>query len=139
MASSYENHEPIFEDFFRIKSAGSSNYRGSVFLLPEFTPGVCLLAFLPGATFFASGKKQPNIEVEDPPSSGGINQEELPIMSIENPTLAHFRHFSSLYFTLAHFRHFSSLFTNSPLYICRESSTNQPFLCKTNPISGKLK
>jgi len=35
-------------DFFRIKSAGSSNYRGSVFLLPEFTPGVCLLAFLPG-------------------------------------------------------------------------------------------
>ncbi len=32
----------------------------------------------------------------------------------ENPTLAHFRHFSSLYFTLAHFRHFSSLFTNLP-------------------------
>ena len=69
-------------------------------------------------------------------------------MSIENPTLAHFRHFW----------HFSSLFTNLPaykapdiyvpishlatcvcqlssaLYICREISTNQPFLCKTNPI-----
>ena len=30
-ASSYENHEPIFEDFFRIKSAGSSNYRGATF------------------------------------------------------------------------------------------------------------
>jgi len=42
-------------------------------------------------------------------------------MSIENPTLAHFRHFSSL-------------FTPSALYICREPSTNQPFLCKTNPI-----
>ena len=34
---------------FRNKRAGSSNYRGSVFLLPEFTPGVCLLAFLSGA------------------------------------------------------------------------------------------
>jgi hypothetical protein len=42
-------------------------------------------------------------------------------MSIENPTLAHFRHFSSL-------------FTPLPLYICRELSTKQPFLCKTNPI-----
>jgi len=42
-------------------------------------------------------------------------------MIIENPTLAHFRHFSSL-------------FTPSPLYICREPSTNHPFLCKTNPI-----
>ncbi len=38
-------------------------------------------------------------------------------MSIENPTLAHFRHFSSL-------------FTPSPLYICKESSTNQPFYAK---------
>ncbi len=45
------NRESKIEDFFRIKYAGSSNYRGSVFLLPEFTPGVCLLAFLPGATF----------------------------------------------------------------------------------------
>jgi hypothetical protein len=56
--------------------------------------------------------------------------------SIENPTLAHFRHFW----------HFSSLLTPSPAYkasdiyvpirhyICRESSTNQLFLCKTNPI-----
>jgi len=35
-----------------------------------------------------------------------------PFTSIENPTLAHFRHFSSL-------------FTLSPLYICREPSTNQ--------------
>jgi len=38
--SSYENPESPIEDFFRIKSAGSSNYRG----LP----------------FFASGKKTPN-------------------------------------------------------------------------------
>ncbi len=42
-------------------------------------------------------------------------------MRIENPTLAHFRHFSSL-------------FTLSPLYICRDASTNHLFLCKTNPI-----
>ncbi len=59
-------------------------------------------------------------------------------MSIKNPTL-------SATADLAHFRHFirrggfSSLFTNlraykAPLYICREASTNQPFLCKTNPI-----
>ncbi len=45
-ASSYENPESPIVDFFRIKCAGSSNYRGSVFLLPEFTPSVCLLAFL---------------------------------------------------------------------------------------------
>ncbi len=50
-ASSYENNESRIEVFFRIKRAGSSNYRGSVFLLPEFTPSVCLLAFLSGATF----------------------------------------------------------------------------------------
>ncbi len=31
MASSYENLESRFEYFFRIKCAGSSNYRGSVF------------------------------------------------------------------------------------------------------------
>ncbi len=88
MASSYENPEPIFEDFFRIKSAGSSNYRGSVFLLPEFTrvyprvylhgssAGECVLTCLsaggrgPGAAFFATAKKLTNIE--DPPSSGGL-------------------------------------------------------------------
>ncbi|GAI46983.1 unnamed protein product, partial [marine sediment metagenome] len=28
----YENPESRIEDFFRIKNAGSSNYRGSVFL-----------------------------------------------------------------------------------------------------------
>ncbi len=75
-----------------------------------------------------------------------------PFTSIKNPTLAHFRHFrhfSSLYFTLAHFRHFSSLyftlvhfrhfrhfsslFTNSPLYICREASTNQLLFMQNKP------
>ena len=44
-------------------------------------------------------------------------------MSIENPTLAHFRHF----------RQFSSLFTNSPLYICREPSTNQLLFMQNKP------
>ncbi len=41
-------------------------------------------------------------------------------MRIENPTLAHFRHFSSL-FTLSH------------LYICRESSTNQLLFMQNKP------
>ncbi len=47
-----------------------------------------------------------------------------PFTSIENPTLAHFRHFSSL-FTLSH------------LYICRESSTNQPFYAKQTQFPKK--
>jgi len=34
LKSSYENHESIFEYFFRIKSAGSSNYRGATFSPP---------------------------------------------------------------------------------------------------------
>ncbi len=41
-------------------------------------------------------------------------------MSIENPTLAHFRHFSSL-------------FTLSVLYICREFSTNQLLFMQNKP------
>jgi len=48
---------------------------------------------------------------------------EHPESSIENPTLAHFRHFrhfSSLYFTLAH-------------YICREPSTNQLLFMQNKP------
>ena len=63
--SSYSIHESRIEDFFRIKSAGSSNYRGSVFLLPEFTrvyprvylhgssAGECVLTcFSAGGCFF---------------------------------------------------------------------------------------
>jgi len=75
---------------------------------------VCLLAFLPGGggCFFRLRR--------NPPSFGGVNQGELPIMSIENPTLAHFRHFSSL-------------FTPSPLYICRETSTNQLLFMQNKP------
>ncbi len=46
-------------------------------------------------------------------------------MSIENPTLAHFRHFIP--------KGFSSLFTPSPLYICRESSTNQLLFMQNKP------
>jgi hypothetical protein len=33
----------------------------------------------------------------------------------------------------------ASRFTKLPLYICRERSTNPPFLCKTNPICEKPK
>ncbi len=49
-----------------------------------------------------------------------------PFTSIENPTL-------SAAADLAHFRHFSSLFTLSPLYICRESSTNQLLFMQNKP------
>ncbi len=56
---SYSDYVVVGKDVFRIKSADSSNYRGSVFLLPEFTPGVCLLAFLPGATFFRLSPARP--------------------------------------------------------------------------------
>ncbi len=83
-------------------------------MLPEFTPSVCLLAFLPGATFFASAKKNRN----------GKPLGELPIMSIENPTLAHFRH-------LRHFRH-SSL--SRPSTSVENALQISYFLCKTNPI-----
>ncbi len=138
LTSSYENPESRFEDFFRIKSAGSSNYRRSVFLLPEFTrvyprvylhgssAGECVLTcFSAGRYFLASGKKKTNSklvlsEACPFPNWGGKPLGELPIMSIENPTLAHFRHFSSL-------------FTLSPLYICREPSTNQLLFMQNKP------
>ncbi len=51
---------------------------------------------------------------------------ENPESSIENPTLAHFRHFSSL-FTLSH------------LYICREPSTNQLLFMQNKPNFRKAK
>ncbi len=47
-------------------------------------------------------------------------------MSIEYPTLAHFRHFIRR-------GGFSSLFTLSPLYICRESSTNHLLFMQNKP------
>ncbi len=49
-----------------------------------------------------------------------------PFTSIENPTLAHFRHFIRR-------GGFSSLFTLSPLYICREPSTNQLLFMQNKP------
>jgi len=52
-----------------------------------------------------------------------------PFTSIENPTLAHFRHY----------RHFSSLFTPSALYICRELSTNQLLFMQNKPNLQKAK
>jgi hypothetical protein len=54
-------------------------------------------------------------------------------MSIENPTLAHFRHFSSLFTNLPAYKA-ADIYVPIRHYICREPSTNQPFLCKTNPI-----
>jgi len=67
-------------------------------------------------------------------------------MSIENPTLAHFRHFSSLFTKLTsckalYLRAYKAPDIYVPIrhYICREPSTNQLFLCKTNPISKKPK
>jgi len=53
--------------------------------------------------------------------------------SIENPTLAHFRHFSSLLTPSPAYKA-ANIYVPIRHYICRESSTNQLFLCKTNPI-----
>ncbi len=60
--------------------------------------------------------------IENPESSIQYRASSIehPESSIENPTLAHFRHFSSL-------------FTPSPLYICRELSTNQPLFMQNKP------
>ncbi len=52
---------------------------------------------------------------------------EYPVSSIKN------RESSIENPTLAHFRHFSSLFTLSPLYICRETSTNQLLFMQNKP------
>ena len=49
-----------------------------------------------------------------------MNLRQPIIMSIENPTLAHFRHFSSL-------------FTLLPLYTCRDASTNQLLFMQNKP------
>ncbi len=80
---------------------------------------MCLLACLPGvgglrqkATSYLRAYKAP--------------YGELPIMSIENPTLSHFRNFR-------YYRHFSSLFTLSHLYNCRGFSTNQLLFMQNKP------
>jgi len=52
---------------------------------------------------------------------------------IENLTLAHFRHFSSLFTYLPAYKA-ADIYVPIRQYICRELSTNRPFLCKTNPI-----
>ena len=55
-------------------------------------------------------------------------------MSFENLTLAHFLPSRG---SGTAGRHFSSLFTLSHLYICRESSTNQPFYAKQTQFLKK--
>jgi len=40
----YENHESIFDDFFRIKSADSSNYRGVTFSPPAKRSQILILS-----------------------------------------------------------------------------------------------
>ncbi len=59
------------------------------------------------------------------------------VSSIENPTLAHFRHFSSLFTNLPaykglYLRAYKAPDIYVPIrhYICRESSTNRPFYAK---------
>jgi len=50
-------------------------------------------------------------------------------MSIENPTLAHFRHFSSLFTNLSAYKA-ADIYVPIRHYICRERSTNRPFYAK---------
>ena len=83
---------------------------------------VSSLAFLSGAGgyFFASGKKKPN----------GKPLGELPVMSIENPVIyVPIRHLSSACPVRVSF----TLMGSSPLYICREPSTNQLLFIQNKP------
>jgi len=54
-------------------------------------------------------------------------------MSIENPTLAHFRHFSSLFTNLPAYKAPDIYVPIRHLYICRELSTNQLLFMQNKP------
>ncbi|MFB0554353.1 MAG: hypothetical protein ACETWQ_13690 [Phycisphaerae bacterium] len=54
-------------------------------------------------------------------------------MSINNPTLAHFRHFSSLFTNLPAYKAAVIYVPIRHLYICRERSTNQLFFMQNKP------
>ncbi len=58
-------------------------------------------------------------------------------MSIENPTLAHFRHFSSLFTNFPAYKEAVIYVPIRHLYICRERSTNQPFYAKQTQFPKK--
>ena len=67
-----------------------------------------------------------------------------PFTSIENPTLAHFRHFSSLFTNLPaykalYLRAYKAPDIYVPIrhYICRGPSTNQPFYAKQTQFPKK--
>ena len=69
-----------------------------------------------------------------------------PFTSIENPTLAHFRHFSSLFTNLSaykalYLRAYKAPDIYVPIrhYICRESSTNQLLFMQNKPNFRKAK
>ena len=53
-------------------------------------------------------------------------------MSIENTTLAHFRHFSSLFTNLPAYKA-PDIYVPIRLYICRERSTNQLLFMQNKP------
>jgi len=53
-------------------------------------------------------------------------------MSIENPTLAHFRHFSSLFTNLPAYKA-ADIYVPIRHYICREPSTNQLLFMQNKP------
>jgi hypothetical protein len=79
---------------------------------------------------------------------------ELPIMSIENPTLVHFRHFSSLLTNEYRVSRYESFMQNKPNFrnvqmavtlVKTMTNNNKPRtmnnerLCKTNPIKANFK
>ena len=66
-------------------------------------------------------------------------------MSIENPTLAHFRHFSSLFTNLPSYKALylpaykaANIYLPIRHYICRESSTNQTLFIQNKPNSPNV-
>ena len=106
--------------YFRIKRAATSNYRGSVFL--------------------PSGKKQLIIYVPIRPSQP-IRPRQLTLKRSGNPLgewTMNYEPFTSIEIpTLAHFRHFSSLFTNFPSTLVEMPLQITPFYAKQTQFPKK--
>ncbi len=125
-ASSYERRATRNGYIFVSKVQVALIIEGVFFYSLSLPPVCAYLLFCRGLLFSPPAKSSQLTLKRSGNPLGEWTMNYEPFTSIENPTLAHFSHFR-------HFRHFI------PLYTCRDASTNHPFLCKTNPISKKVK
>ncbi len=85
------------------------------------------------------------VNIEDPPSFGGVNepmsQSKIRRLLAESAVVWRKpRTMNNVPRDMRYAIRYTQYAIRAPsLYICRESSTNQPFLCKTNPISERPK